>query len=478
MRTILCLLSVFCLHAEVKLPALFSDHMVLQRRLPTRVWGTASPGEKIAIQLDSLRATATANAEGKWTAALPPHEAGGPYELKVNSIAVHDVLVGEVWLASGQSNMVVQLTRANDPEKEISAANHPRMRFFQTPSKVAEGPIDDVNAKWTICTPDVAKSYAAVAYFFARDLMQQYDVPVGIVHSAVGGTPAEAWTAMPALQADPILRVYLDNWKKTLDNYPAAFAKFEERKKEPRKAGQAALQPPPGPGHRNTPSGLYNGMIAPLVGYTIRGAIWYQGEGNSRMPGTYQRLFETMIRDWRMAWGQGDFPFLFVQLANYLHRDDWAELQESQRRTLGLRNTAMAIITDIGDPTNIHPTNKQDVGHRLARAARAVAYGERITYSGPLFQQVTPEGSALRVWFDQTGGALKTKDGAAPKTFEIAGGDGKFVAAVAKIEQDTVVISSPDVREPVAVRYAWGGDPVVNLINAEGLPASPFKSMR
>ncbi len=466
------------LRADVNLPAVFSDHMVLQRRMPSRIWGTASPGEKISLALDSSRASAVANAEGRWSAALPPHEAGGPYELTIsglNSVAVHDVLVGEVWVASGQSNMVLQISRANNAGEEIANAKYSRIRFFQTPTKVAEAPAGDVNGQWRICAPDVAKGFSAVAYFFARELSRYYDVPFGIIESAVGGTPAEAWTSMPALKAEPLLHVYLDNWQKTLENYPAALARFEEQKKNV-KPGATAPRPPRGPGNSSTPSGLYNGMIAPFVGYGIRGAIWYQGEANAGGGVLYHRLFETMIRDWREAWGQGEFPFLYAQLPNYRKNDGWAELQDSQRRTLGLRNTGMAITIDIGDPTNIHPTGKVDVGNRMARVARAVVYGERITYSGPLFREVTHEVGALRVWFEQTGGSLKTKDGGAVKAFEIAGADGKYVPATAKIEKDTVVVSSIEVAEPVAVRYAWGGSPEVNLYNSEDLPASPFKS--
>jgi len=465
------------LSADVKLPAVFSDHMVLQRRMPTRIWGTATPGEKVALTLDASRAAAVADAQGRWSAALPPHEAGGPYDLTINNVTVRDVLVGEVWVASGQSNMGFALNRANNAEEEIANAKYSRIRFFQTPSKVAEAPADDVKGQWRICAPDVAKSFSAAAYFFARDLSRYYDIPFGIIQSAVGGTPAEAWTSMEAIKAEPMLKVYLDNWEKVLQNYPAALARFEEQKKNV-KPGATAPRPPQGPGHSSTPSGLYNGMIAPFVGYGIRGAIWYQGEANAGKGVLYQRLFETMIRDWREAWGQGEFPFLYAQLPNYRKSDGWAELQDSQRRTLGLRNTGMAITIDIGDPQDIHPTNKVDVGNRMARVARGMVYGEQITYSGPLFRQLTREGSALRVWFDQTGGSLKTKGGGEVKAFEVAGADGKFVPAAAKIEKDTVLVSSVEVAEPVSVRYAWGGSPEVNLYNAENLPASPFKSGR
>jgi sialate O-acetylesterase len=374
-------------------------------------------------------------------------------------------------------------------DKEIGAAHHPQIRLFHVKNKVAHYPLDDVAAEpWAPCTPESVHDFSAVAYFFGRDLQQKLGVPIGLIESSWGGTPAEAWTSLRGLATDASLMPVFVEWARMSDDTVVHQLKRERQLTQWRQAvasAKADRKEPPGfPWEPNmeqswTPAGLYNAMIAPLTRYPIRGAIWYQGESNAsreRAP-LYARLFGTMIQDWRRAWGQGDFPFFFVELANFKTGPDakWPELRDAQRQTLALANTGMAVTTDIGNPDDIHPKNKQDVGLRLALAARAIAYGEKIEYSGPMFRQATPESSAMRIWFDHTGSGLTAKSGAL-RDFEIAGADRKFVSAEARIDGATVLVSSPAVTAPAYVRYAWSDNPDGNLYNREGLPASPFRS--
>lgn len=482
--SLLALLAVAA-PARVRLPALISDHMLVQRDAPIKIWGDADPGEEVSVTLGAARAAVKADALGRWTAVLPPIAAGGPFELTVNTVVIKDVLAGEVWIASGQSNMGMTVGRSNDAEKEIAGANYPRIRLFHVKQKVSDVPLKDVEGSWKLCAPEAVKNFSGAGYFFARHLHEKLNVPVAVIESDWGGTPAEAWTSPLALTSDATLMPVLHEWAKAIQNYPDAMAAHEKRVKDweaRRSAGAKDPMPaaPMGPGHPWTPGGLYNAMIAPLTPYAIRGAIWYQGESNTGFPRVYhyERLFADMIQDWRRAWGIGDFPFLFVQLANYAktgNASNWPELREAQRRTLALRNTGMAVAIDIGNPTDIHPTDKQDVGLRLALAARAVAYGEKLAFSGPAFREAARAGDAMQVWFDQAGG-LRTKDAGEVKGFEIAGANGAYKPARARIENDAVLVSSSEVAEPVAVRYAWADDPNGNLVNAAGLPASPFKS--
>jgi sialate O-acetylesterase len=492
--SLLCaILSAATLMADVRLPAVIGDHMVLQAGFPLRIWGTADAGERVTVKLLGETVTVVADSAGKWAAYFKPARAGGPYEMTVsgkNSITVRDILVGEVWIGSGQSNMQWPLAQAANAEQEIAAANYPRLRLFNVKRKVADQPADDVEGAWEVCTPASAKDTSAVGYFFARNLHQKLGVPVGFIHSSWGGTPAQSWTSKEALESEPALKFIFEDWQKTLENYPAAKEKYDKQlaawkqaaaeAKAQGKTIPAAPRPPAGPGHQNTPSGLYNAMIAPLTPFAIRGVIWYQGESNAseRHAYAYRRLFRLMIEDWRRAWAQGSFPFLFVQLANYKANPWWPLLRESQTDALELRNTGMAVIIDIGESKNIHPRNKQDVGLRLSLAARAIAYGEKLVYSGPMYRQMTVEGNRIRLWFDSVGAGLEARGGGALKGFTIAGPDGRFVSAEAQIDGDTVVVSSAEVPHPVAVRYAWEDDPVCNLFNKDGLPASPFRTDR
>jgi sialate O-acetylesterase len=489
---LLVLVALAGAQANVNLPAVISDRMVLQQGAPVRIWGHADPGEAVTVSLvaqaDSLRgqkSSATADPAGKWRIYLKPIEAGGPYEMTVSghdTVVVKDILVGEVWIGSGQSNMGFSMARVNNSEQEIADANFPRIRLFKVKLKVAAEPAEDVEGSWQFCSPETVKNSSAVGYFFSREIHQQRSVPVGFIESAWGGTPAEAWTSRPAMEADPALKSVFDDWDTTLANYPAAHDRYEKQLEAWKAAGKTATPPrePPGPGHQYTPGGLYNAMIAPLTGYSMRGVIWYQGENNARKDHAYiyRRLFQTLIQDWRRAWAEGPFPFLFVQLANFETgpQSEWPILRESQVKALDLANTGMAVTIDIGASHDIHPTNKQDVGHRLALAARAIAYKESVVYSGPLFRQLSTEGNQARVWFDHSGSGLAVRGDGGLTGFTVAGPDHSFVPAEARIDGDTVVVSSAEVKNPVAVRYAWAGDPVCNLINKEGLPASPFRS--
>jgi sialate O-acetylesterase len=482
------LLAAASLSAEVKLPALISDHMLIQQGMPVRIWGTASPGETVKVAFHSQTRTATAAPSGKWEVFLAPTPAGGPYELTVNSTTVHDVLAGEVWVGSGQSNMEFSMSRVKDFEREIPAANFPEIRLFTVKRAVSANPSEDVQGSWSACTPDTVKNFSAVAYFFGRELHQNRHTPVGLIYSSWGGTPAQAWTEMSYLEEDQNLRLYLTNWDKILTDYPArkedydkkVLPKWEAQEAAAKKTGAkvpAKPASPPGPGHQNTPAGLYNGMIAPLTPYAIRGVIWYQGESNANANEArlYRRLFPAMIESWRKQWGQGSFPFYFVQLANFQTNGWWPLLRESQNETLELANTGQALAIDVGNRTDIHPTDKQTVGHRLALIALAQIYGEQIPYSGPTLKEMTVDGSDATIWLDHTGKGLEAKGGTLAG-FAIAGADQKFVPATAKIVDNRVVVSSPEVRDPKAVRYAWADYPMATLYNRDGLPAVPFRT--
>jgi sialate O-acetylesterase len=360
---------------------------------------------------------------------------------------------------------------------------------------VAETPQPDCKGQWVECSPQTVGHFSAVGYFFGRELHRQLNEPIGLIHSSWGGTPAEAWTSRPALEENPACEPILTRYKEALAQYPQAQAQYEEdmaKWKEAAAQAREAGTPPPrrpsaplGPTSHWAPAGLYNGMIAPLVSYVVRGAIWYQGESNAGRAYQYRELFPTLIKSWRTAWDRTDFPFLFVQLANYMDRrpepneSNWAELREAQLMTLDVPNTGMAVIVDIGDAKNIHPKNKQDVGKRLALWALAQTYGKNVVYSGPLYQSMEKKGDKIVLHFDHVGGGLVARgapDDRALPGFALAGADRRFVWADARIEGETVVVSSPQIADPLAVRYAWADNPVCSLYNRAGLPASPFRT--
>jgi sialate O-acetylesterase len=488
----LCVAALFItpVRGEVRLPAFFQDHMVIQRDFPVHVWGTASAGETVTVSFRGASRSATANDLGRWSLYLPPGAAGGPFVMEIqgtNRIVLEDVLTGDVWLASGQSNMEFPMAKGmkggvNHETEEIAAANYPRIRLLDIEPRSADSPLEDegIRHPWSRCTPTSVTSFSAVAYFFARDLQRHEDVPIGVIDDSWGGTPAEAWTSLDALAADASLMPVFARRAKLMD--ALSTLQLQERKIEAdyesaRAAGRQATPPrwEPDPASWK-PAGLYNGMIAPLTPFPIKGVLWYQGESNADPDAAalYAPLFRTLIEDWRNQWGEGNFPFLFVQIANWEPGKLFPEIREAQREALILKNTAMAVTIDIGDPDNIHPKDKQDVGLRLSLAARAIAYGEAIEYSGPRLRSVTTDGSQLRVRFDHAEG-LRSKGGAV-RGFTVAGIDQQYVPAQAKIEGDTVLVSADAVKDPVYIRYGWAANPDCNLYNGSGLPASPFEA--
>jgi sialate O-acetylesterase len=610
--------------AAVKVARIFSDKMIMQRNVNAPVWGTANPGEVVSVSIDGLTSTTRANDDGRWTVYLPTFSAGGPYEMVVkgeNEIRFEDILFGDVWIASGQSNMAWRLENANNGDQEVKDANYPEIRLFDVERRVGFSPKDDLDdGQWNVCTPEVARSFSAVAYFFGRELHQDLNVPIGLINCNWGGTVAEAWTSaemlktLPDFESRVIVMEEGDNWENDLDaneeraeekrriiqesfngleegvtkiNYntndwptviapdweedldgvvwmrklielpkeykgaelkldlgrienmvtvyfneeelgttnspyfteytvPAKLAKSgknvltlrvlhrwshpnftgpEDRMKLYAPNGaviddlsgpwkyKTGLEPefPEIKSYQNYPSSLYNGMVHPLIPYGIKGVIWYQGESNAGRAYQYRSLFQSMIQDWRVRWGQGYLPFLFVQLANYMDipeepvDSDWAELREAQAMALQLPNTGMAVTMDIGERFDIHPRNKQEVGHRLALAAKKIAYGQEIVHSGPLYKGMEVNGNEIEIAFDYVGNGLTAKDGDL-KGFQIAGADRKFYWAEAQIVGGEVFVSSDKVQNPVAVRYNWGINMDGNLYNKNGLPASPFRT--
>jgi sialate O-acetylesterase len=494
--SLLLLLPGLTLSAEVTLPKILASHMVIQRDLPVHVWGIASPGEDVAVSFRGQTRSTKAAPIGRWSVYLPPGPAGGPFELTVRgtppatagaasapvqTITLDDVLVGDVWVASGQSNMEFLMSSAATAAQDLPHAGNQNIRLLVVTKATSEYPLDDADtAGWSASTPESAKDFSAVAWYFAREIEEREHVPVGVIDTTWGGTPAEAWTRMAALGEDPALAPVFATWAKMSEQQSDAILEAINPKRSGNEANAPRTADPLIPLSRrlnnHSPGMLYNAMIAPLTPLPIRGVIWYQGESNASPGGAplYGRIFRTLIEDWRRQWAVGGFPFLFVQLSNFKSDADWPTLRDQQLKTLDLRNTAMAVTIDIGNPDNVHPTDKLDVGMRLARAARVLSYGEAIEYSGPIFRQATPEGSAIRAWFDHAKGL--TAKGGAVTGFEVAGVDKKFSPATATIEGDTVVASSPSVTEPVFVRYGWSNNPQCNLLNGEGLPASPFSS--
>ena len=502
--------------AEVQPNSLFSDGAVLQQDANVPVWGKAREGEKVTVQFDGQSATTTTK-DGKWMVRLKPHKAGGPFTLTIaagKTITVNNVMVGEVWVCSGQSNMAFAFHGSANAATETPLANYPKLRMFRVGNKTAVQPLSELIGKWVECSPTTVSGFSAVGYFFGRDLHKATGAPVGMIHSSWGGTPAQAWTSLSGLEKDQQLHGYVETAKSRIANYEQASAKYPQERaeydakfkqwnEEIGKAYDATLkvwtaenaknktegkplspmptpsmpkpsEPTPPEGGSGSPSSLFNGMIAPVIPYAIKGTIWYQGESNANKAFEYRTLFPRMIADWREKRGQGEFPFLFVQIAPFQGQP--AEIREAQLLSWkNTPNTAMVVTSDVGDPVSVHPTRKEPVGARLALAARALAYGEKIEYSGPLFDKLTINQNRAVLGFSHIGSGLLAKDGDL-KGFTIAGVDQKFIAAKAEIKGDTVVVLSEQVPVPVAVRYGWMNVPDVNLYNKEGLPASPFRT--
>ena len=487
--TLFACIASLAANAQVVLPKLLTGGMVLQRNMPVHIWGWDTSGKDVSVEFRGETKSAIAGEMGYWEVYLSPGSAGGPFTLTVHgssTVKLNDVLVGDVWVASGQSNMEMPLNGfgpeapIKDAEKEIAAANYPQIRFITVTKASSEYPLEDIQSDfpWQACSPRNAGTLSAAAYFFARDLQAVEKVPIGLIVSSWGGTWAESWTSMRTLASDPALSPLLASWERSIRDRVDDLRRTAKEDAEAQKSGK------PAPFRFNIyalrPAGLFNGMIAPLTPLRIKGVIWYQGEsdaGHEEIDALYARLFPAMITDWREAWGEGDFPFLFVQLSAFgpSAAGPRSVVREAQRRTLSIANTAMVVSADVGDPKNIHPPDKQTIGARLALAARAIAHGDPIEYSGPLFQQASLEPGAIRAWFDHAKVLVAHGE---LSGFEVAGSDHIFSPASAWIEGTTVVAKSPSVPKPVYLRYAWAASSTITLFNQDGLPASTFNSDR
>ncbi len=481
--------------AAVTLPHVFGSNMVLQRGRAVPVWGWAEPGEKVTVSIAGQEQTTTADERGQWRVELEPLQTGTePLTMTVegnNKVTLNNVLVGEVWVCSGQSNMAWPLRQTASAETEIAAADHPRIRLLDVSHDVAPSPRGDVYARWRVCSPETIPGFSAVAYFFGRKLQQELDVPIGLISTSWGGTRIEPWTpvegfaAVPSLESiDRQVQQQRQRFRQRLEPFIPAVEAWARAARKARAAGETVPPLPALPGHElhqnGQPTTLYNGMVAPLVPMAIRGAIWYQGESNIGDGMDYLDKMKALIAGWRKMWGQGEFPFYYVQLAPYRYGGNptrLPEIWEAQVAALSIPSTGMVVTNDIGNVSDIHPRNKQDVGLRLALWALAKTYGhEDIVYSGPLYKSMTVEGETARISFDHVGSGLASRDGKPLTRFEIAGPDGEFHEAQATIEGDTVVVASDQVEHPATVRYAWNQIALGNLMNKEGLPASAFRT--
>ncbi|HSW44504.1 MAG TPA: sialate O-acetylesterase [Phycisphaerae bacterium] len=487
--------------ADVRLPHVIGCNMVLQREKPVPIWGWADPGEEVTVRIAGQEARAKADDKGKWMVRLKAMPAGGPHEMAVagrNTLQLTNILVGEVWVGSGQSNMEWGIRAAVNGEQEIASADYPRIRLFDVPKVSAGEPALDVNTDWLPCSPNniVANGgmgFSAALYFFGRELHKELNVPIGLIDSSWGGTRIEPWTPPEGFAGvtgfDEILKQIAEATPNHDQAVAAAVLRHEQWLPTARQAldeGKPVPPPPGWPRHalnsEGSPTGLYNGMIHPLVPFAIRGAIWYQGEANHPDGMKYAAMMKALVTGWRKVWGQGDFPFYYVQIAPYerlYSRDQLPKLWEAQVAAMSIPNTGMIVTTDIADLEDIHPKNKQDVGKRLALWALAKTYGRKdLVCSGPLYKSMKIEDGAIRLLFDYVGSGLASRDGKPLNAFTIAGEDRKFVKADATIDGDTVVIRSDKVSEPKAVRFGWSQLAQPNLINTEGLPASPFRTDR
>ena len=497
--------------AEVKPSALFTDHIVLQREKPIPVWGTANAGEKVTVTLNNVKQTTVANASGKWLVRLPKQKAGGPFVMSIegsNKLVINDVYIGEVWLCSGQSNMDMTVATEDrywcgvkNEVEEVANANYPEMRVFDvdfTPSQTVK---PDVVGKWEIVSPKTVGHLSAVAYFFARELYKKLHIPIGMITSAYGASTAETWMSKEAIQAHPNLKFILNNYSKKWQDFvtdsASSMSKYRDEMMKytgnlaalKAASGDVTAKKPraprnPDPEHdQHNPFVCYNGMIAPLIPYAIRGTVWYQGESNGPTAKQYREIMETLVSDWRNRWGEGNFPFLYVQIANYgkpmtepVMDNSMVTVREAQVQNLTIPNTAMVCAIQNGDkPTNIHPKNKQAIGYWLGLAARAIVYGEKVEYSGPMYKDYKVSGNKITLYFTHVGKGLNAKDGKLTG-FAICGENHKWVWADAKIVGKTVEVTSPEVPKPIAVRYCWGTNPPASLSNKDGMWTPNFRT--
>lgn len=497
---LLCLLPSACAQAAIKLPDVISSNMVLQQGMAIPIWGWAVPGERVTVSLAGQRLTTVADNDGKWIVRFDALQAGGPLDMTVtasNTLTITNIVVGEIWLCSGQSNMYWPVTQCKDAAAEIANASHPMIRLFTAKHVPGDDSQNTYEGAWVECNPQTVEQFSAVGYYFGRSLHTVLNVPVGLIHASRNGSQIEAWMSPEVLKSDKAFETVFARQNSLIQKYPAKREQWEKNSQavamkaygkavEKAKAqGHPIPAPPRGPvdprTDPNAPSNLYNNMIAPLMPFAMRGVIWYQGETNASRPAEYRRLFPALIADWRGHWGQGNFPFLFVQLANYgnVPPGRWPWLREAQFQTLAASpNTAMAVAIDIGEDNCIHPANKQDVAMRLSLAAQKIAYGKDVCDSGPVYQagSIEVRGRQAILRFQHVGGGLVASDGGALEGFAVASADRNFVPAQAHIDGDTVIVSSDEVATPAAVRYAWSNNPACNLYNREGLPASPFRT--
>lgn len=481
--------------ADVTVSSLFGDNMVLQRDMQVPIWGRANPGEEISVEFDGQNKRAIADSNGSWMVKLDPLNVGPERELKIsgkNLIEIKNVIVGDVWLASGQSNMAFQLEKSEGGKEATASANDPLFRAFTVKVNSTLTPAPSVDGKWNICSPESVRKWSAVAFYFGTHIRKDVNVPIGLIQSYLGGTPIEAWSPDSIMAGDPYYTALKEKWTKELEKFEAGRHLTAEERKVENEARREGTLPAPSDPSRKRPTSLYNGMIHPLVPYAIKGVIWYQGEDNAWHAREYAELFPKMIRSWREAWNQGDFPFYFVQLPNWKKVSDkpekslWAELREAQAKTLSVTNTGMAVTIDVGMEKNIHPVRKEPVGKRLALIAEAKTYGKDVVHSGPSYErhEISADGK-IKIFFKNAEGLEARSIDSSGQTvspdfpvqgFAICGEDKKWVWAKAALDGQAVIVWSDEVKKPLHVRYAWADNPPTNLYNGAGLPAEPFRT--
>lgn len=486
--------------ADIALPQVFGNHMVLQAEIEVPIWGTASPSERVTVTLGSEKKKTVADDDGNWQVRFSPRPSSAtPVKVSIrsseNELVLEDVLIGEIWICAGQSNMEWPLKKAANARKEVAAAKHPQIRLLNLVGAARGGsgkytvehlarmtPEKFIRGSWEVCTPESAKSFSAVGYYFGRTLSEELDVPIGLISPAIGGTPAEAWIRREAITAQEELAPLVEgNWLKNSKLEQWCQRRATANLRRALEAGEEIPGDDLGPNHSFKPSFMWDASVKPLVPFAIRGVLWYQGESNAESHWRalqHSEIFPLLVRDWRQQWGQGDFPFLYVQLPA-LNRPHWPVFREGQRRMLdSLPNSGMAVTMDVGHPTNVHPVNKLPVGERLARWALTETYGQNGVPGGPLFLSMHPSSEGTRLEFKYAEGGLSTQDQEPPVGFEVAGKDGQYYPAEAKIDGSSIIVFSNEVSNILQVRYGWAPypDPPLNLINNSGLLASPFST--